>query len=53
LIKRFSGKRYLVMIKVDSFEDLDHFRIDRARYSNMDDWLPVENIEMVKISTIA
>ena len=49
LIKRFSGKRYIVLITIESFQKLDLFRIDRSEYGNMDDWLPVEDINKVKI----
>ena len=49
LIKRFSGKRYIVLITVESFQKLDPFKIDRSAYGNMDDWLPVEDINKVKM----
>jgi len=49
LIKRFSGKRYIVLITTESFQKLDPFKIDRSAYGNMDDWLPVEDINKVKI----
>ena len=49
LIKRFSGKRYIVLIAIDSFQKLDPFKIDRSEYGNMDDWLPVGDINKVKI----
>ena len=49
LIKRFCGKRYIVLITIESFQKLDPFRIDRSEYGNMDDWLPVEDINKVKI----
>ncbi|PWE00179.1 hypothetical protein [Marinilabilia rubra] len=48
LEKRFSGKRYLVLIAVRDFTGLESFKIDRSDYGNMDDWLPVENIDKVK-----
>jgi hypothetical protein len=48
LIKRFSGKRYIVLITIESFQKLDPFKIDRSEYGNMDDWLPVEDINKVK-----
>ncbi|HKL32150.1 MAG TPA: hypothetical protein VJ919_06445 [Tangfeifania sp.] len=47
LLKRFAGKRYLVLLEVASFETLDPFAFDRSNYGNMDDWLPVENIKHV------
>ena len=49
MLKRFSGKRYLVLIIIEDFEELVPFKIDRSQYSNMDDWLPVEDINKVKI----
>jgi hypothetical protein len=50
LEKRFAGKRYLVLITVKDFKELESFKIDRSDYGNMDDWLPVENIEKVKVN---
>ncbi len=49
LEKRFSGKRYLVFITLKAFKTLEAFQIDKSKFGNMDDWLPVENIEKVKI----
>lgn len=49
LKKRFAGKRYLVLITIKNFEEIEAFKIDRSEYGNMDDWLPVENINEVKI----
>jgi hypothetical protein len=49
LSKRFSGKRYIVLITIESFQKLDPFKIDRSEYGNMDDWLPVEDINKVRI----
>jgi hypothetical protein len=48
LVKRFSGKRYIVLITIESFQVLDPFKIDRSGYNNMDDWLPVGDINKVK-----
>jgi hypothetical protein len=48
LLKRFGGKRYLVLIWVKDVNEIDNFKIDRTGYGNMDDWLPVEQIEKVK-----
>ena len=48
LKKRFAGKRYIVLIEISDFEVLEPFKIDRSDYGNMDDWLPVENIERIK-----
>ncbi|SMO91936.1 hypothetical protein SAMN06265379_11534 [Saccharicrinis carchari] len=48
LKRRFSGKRYLVLITMKDFEKIEEFKIDRSQYGNLDDWLPVGNIEKVK-----
>jgi hypothetical protein len=47
-IKRWSGKRYLVLIEVKDTHLIQPFGIDRTEYGNMDDWLPVGEIESVK-----
>lgn len=47
--KRFAGKRYLTLITVIDFLLLDPFPIDRSAYGNMDDWLPVEKIDTVRM----
>jgi len=44
----FAGKRYLVLITLEDFTDLEPFGFDRSGYTNMDDWLPVENIQKVR-----
>lgn len=48
MLHRFSGKRYLVLISVRDFRETDHFKIDKSEFANMDDWLPVGDIEKVK-----
>jgi hypothetical protein len=47
-VKRWAGKRYLVLIEVKEVQPLEPFGIDRSAYGNMDDWLPVEASERVK-----
>ncbi|MGD8456648.1 MAG: hypothetical protein PVF83_09710 [Anaerolineales bacterium] len=47
--KRWAGKRYIVLVEVDQVEDLTPFPIDKSEYGNMDDWLPVEDIERLKV----
>lgn len=49
MMKRFGGKRYLILITIESFEEISPFKIDKSNFSNMDDWLPVVNIENVRI----
>ena len=46
--KRWAGKRYLVLIEIEDAEKLEPFSIDKREYGNMDDWLPVDDIEKVK-----
>ena len=48
LLKRFSGKRYIELFTLLNFEVLEPFAFDRIKYSTMDDWLFVENMETVK-----
>ena len=47
--KRWAGKRYLVLIEVEQVAGIEPFPIDKTDYGNMDDWLPVGNIETVKL----
>ena len=47
--ERWAGKRYLVLIEISDVESIEPFRIDKSDYGNMDDWLPVEQIERVRI----
>jgi hypothetical protein len=47
--KRWSGKRYLVLIEVENVTAVEPFPIDRSQYGTMDDWLPVEEIDRVKL----
>lgn len=47
-VKRWAGKRYIVLIEVKEIKSIDAFGIDKSNYGNMDDWLPVEKIENVK-----
>lgn len=44
---KWAGKRYLVLIEIESFEEVESFKIDRSEYGNMDDWLPVNKINTV------
>ncbi len=46
--KRWRGKRFLVLIHIGTVQALDAFPFDRSGYGNMDDWLPVGNIQAVK-----
>jgi hypothetical protein len=46
--KRWGGKRYLVLVGLEEVAPLEPFEIDRRAYGNMDDWLPVGEIETVR-----
>lgn len=48
--KRWAGKRYLVLISLNEVSAVEPFAIDRSAYGNMDDWLPVEEIESVRVA---
>jgi hypothetical protein len=48
-LKRWSGKRYIILIEVNKVEIIKSFPIDKSNYGNMDDWLPVESINSVRI----
>lgn len=46
--QRWAGKRYIVLIEVNAVEEIEPFGIDKSNYGNMDDWLPVEDINTVR-----
>ncbi|MFH1852007.1 MAG: hypothetical protein ABIA75_06645 [Candidatus Neomarinimicrobiota bacterium] len=48
--QRWAGKHYLVLIEVGNVQAVAPFEIDKSEYGNMDDWLPVENINRVQVS---
>jgi hypothetical protein len=48
--ERWAGKRYLVLIEICEAEKVEPFQIDKSNYGNMDDWLPVQDIDNVKIN---
>jgi len=48
-IQRWAGKRYIVLIEVTDVKEVLPFAIDKSNYGNMDDWLPVEKIDSVKL----
>jgi len=47
-LKRWAGKRYLVLIEIQNAVEIEPFQIDKSKFSNMDDWLLVEDIVKVK-----
>jgi hypothetical protein len=48
-LKRWAGKRFLVLIEVENIQPVDAYKIDKSQYGNMDDWLPVGEINHVKL----
>ena len=48
-LKRWAGKRYIVLIEVADVKEIPPFAIDKSNYGNMDDWLPVEKIDSVAV----
>lgn len=48
-IKRWAGKRYLVLIEISGIHSVDPFQFDKSEFGNMDDWLPVGDIENVAL----
>lgn len=49
MFDRFAGKRFVILIKLNDFENIEPFKFDRSSFSNMDDWLPVGNVNDVKL----
>ena len=47
--KRWAGKRYIVLIEVEKVGSINPFEIDKSQFGNMDDWLPVGEIDSVKV----
>lgn len=47
---RFAGKRYIVLIEITKPKKIAAKNIDKSNFSNMDDWLPVGNIEDVIVN---
>jgi len=47
-VKRWGGKRYLTLVEVIDVCSVEPFAFDRSGSGNMDDWLPVENVENIK-----
>jgi hypothetical protein len=48
-IQKWAGKRYLVLIEIEEFKEIKQFHIDKSNYGNMDDWLPVGDVESVRV----
>jgi len=48
-MKRWAGKRYIVLIEVSEVNEIQPFAIDKSKFGNMDDWLLVGKIESVSM----
>lgn len=48
-IQRWSGKRFLILIGLGRVTPITPFTIDRSAFGNMDDWLPVGDVERVRL----
>lgn len=48
-IKRWGGKRYVVLVEVEKVIRLYPFDINKTKFANMDDWIVVKDIEKLKI----
>jgi len=49
MFKKWAGKRYVTLIEFEKVEKTAPFSIDKSDFGNMDDWLPVEKIEKIKV----
>lgn len=47
-LQRWAGKRFLVLVNVEDVREVTPFQFDKSKFGNMDDWLPVENIELYR-----
>jgi len=47
-LMRFRGKRYLTIIEIKDVQAIEPFSFNKEKFSNMDDWLLVENINRVR-----
>ena len=48
-IKRWGGKRYVVLVGVERVIRLYPFDINKSKFGNMDDWIVIKDIEKIKI----
>lgn len=47
--EKLAGKKCLVLITLTNIEEIEPFQIDMSNFTNMDDWLPVGEIEQVAL----
>lgn len=48
-VKRWGGKRYVVLVGLEKVIRLYPFDINKSKFGNMDDWIPIKDIEKIKI----
>lgn len=48
-VKRWAGKRYLVLVTIEEACGIEPFELHKEAFGNMDDWLLVESIERVRV----
>jgi hypothetical protein len=46
--RRMSGKRYLVLVTVDRFQEVPHFRFTRRAFHTLDDWIMVGDVDKAR-----
>jgi hypothetical protein len=46
--RRMSGKRYLVLVTVDRFQEVPHFRFTRRAFRTLDDWIMVGDVDKAR-----
>ncbi len=45
---RMAGKRYLVLVTVDRFQEVPRFRFTRRDFHTLDDWILVGDVERAR-----
>jgi len=45
---RMAGKRYLVLVTVERYEEVPCFRFTRRDFHTLDDWIPLDDVEHVR-----
>lgn len=46
-MKKFAGKKHLVIVEIMDFERLESMVIDKSGYKSTDDWLPVGDVHNI------
>ena len=46
---KWAGKQYLVLVGIDDIEAVKPFTIDKSKFENIGDWIPVGKIEQVSM----